>query len=109
MALQKTVTDDRGNAGNYWVIRELSLDPRAKMAEAHVVMFKDKATADANKNGDANTAMMADHRTMISGDDFNDLAVAALNADGQNPYAAAYEKIKLLTTPVDFTTRTTDA
>ncbi len=108
MALQKTATDARGNTGNYWPILELGLLPRQGAAKVHIVMFKDAATAAANKNGDANTAAMAGHRIALTGTDFDDLLAAALDPVNKNPYAVAYEKIKLLTTPVDFTTGTED-
>ncbi len=45
---------------------------------------------------------------VLEDDDFDDLGAAALDANGKNPYAVAYDKIKLLTQPVDFTVDTTD-
>lgn len=104
MALQKTVVGVSGDSGNYWPIRSLELLPRQDAVAVHILMFKDRATSEANKTGTANTREMAGQRYAIMDSDYD----AALKTAVEAVMALVYPKLKLLEKPVDFTVDTVD-
>ena len=107
MALQKTYTTPSGVDGNYWRITKASLD-RGDVSAMNVIicLFKDATAA-----GDGSSELMIQEYSWNteSPDEFTgSFDAATLDVVSQNPQERIYVRLKTLTTPIDFTTGTTD-
>lgn len=111
MSLQKTHTSSSGHDGNYWKITSLSI-ARGDCDAMNVLLslFKDSTAA-----GDGSTPLEVQEYSWNSDDTDDEVDeytgsfdVATLDVVNQNPQERVYVKLKTLTTPVDFTTGTTD-
>lgn len=103
MALQKTHTSPSGVDGNYWKIMQLDVDYVSQSIECNLCLFKDSTQAEAGSSALTNVTYEWGATEFDSHFDS-----AALDVVNQNPQERAYELIKTLTDPVDFTTGTTD-
>lgn len=103
MALQKTVTNDAGVSADYHRIEDLRFNYDDSVVRFNVEEYLD-ATARSGGKVPLNTTEYE-----VSGGDFTTyFAPAVLDVVNQNPQERAYEWLKTQTTPVDFTTGTTD-
>jgi hypothetical protein len=103
MALQKTHTSPSGADGNYWRIMQINIEHNAETVYCNLCLFKDSTASDNDKNPLDNIDFEWDQTVFDSHFD-----AGALDVVNQNPQERAYEYIKTLTDPVDFTTGTTD-
>lgn len=103
MALQKTHTTAQGVSANYWRLELMRFDFDGKVAAFDLHLYKDST---ARSNGDK---FLESSEYFVRDTDFDTwFAPAVLDVLSQNPQERAYEYLKTLTTPVDFTTGTTD-
>ncbi len=103
MALQKSVTDERGVSANYWRIESVLFYLNVPKVSIQLELYVDAAARTASKRPLETT----EHN--VEGGDFTTyFAPTALDVVSQNPQERAYEYLKTLATPVDFTTGTTD-
>ena len=103
MALEKTVTSRQGVSANYHRIDRLRIDADQSVLHFDVELYKDSSA----RSGGDEPLQMSEYE--VSGGDFSTyFAPSVLDVVDQNPQERAYEWLKTQTTPVDFTTGTTD-
>lgn len=98
MALQLSREMPSGTTGSYWKIGKLVL-MKDDQTHCNLELYLD---ADARTNG--KEPMMTQDFVWAGGD--NPCTVAAMDVEASNPFHLVYEKIKTMTTPIDFTTAT---
>lgn len=97
MALELAHEMPSGVSGNYWRIVSLQLQKKQNTTTVSLGLFLDHAASDADK------ALLHDVSYTWAGAD-NPCTVAAMDVADSNPYKLAYDKLKTLTAPIDFTT-----
>jgi hypothetical protein len=103
MALQKSVTSQQGVSADYHRIQLVSLYLDDSRVLIELSLYKDAA---ARAGG---SRPLETKEYSVSGSDFTTyFAPEVLDVVNQNPQERAYEWLKTQTTPVDFTTGTTD-
>ena len=107
MALQKTHTNDQGVDGNYWRIDEAKLNRHEfKACNVTLSLYKDSTAA---SNNDAPLHVESYSWNTEAPDEYTgSFDAATLDTLNYNLHERVYEKLKTLTTPIDFTTGTTD-
>jgi len=103
MALQKSVTSAQGVSANYYRLDNININADQTTVRFDVQLFLDAAARSSGKSP------LEYHEYIVDGGDFTTyFATAVLDVVNQNPQERAYEWLKTQTTPVDFTTGTTD-
>jgi len=106
MAIQKTVTSSQGISADYHRVTDINFylnDDANKRVVVEVALFKDAA---ARSGG--NKPLDKTEYEVLGADYTNYFSSTVLDVADQNPFERAYVYLKTLTTPVDFTTGTTD-
>ena len=103
MALQKTYESDSGASCNYWKVTYLLVDYARQAVECHLCLFVDAAASAAGKQA-AHLVRYEWGATEFA----SHFEASVLDTVNYNPQERAYDLIKTLTDPVDFTTGTTD-
>lgn len=108
MALQKTHTTGSGVDGNYWRVINFHVDPKGKILELQLGLFKDKASSDAGNDVLEQRHFVFSYDTEETDHWTGFFEPATLDTANYNPLERIYEKLKTLTAPIDFTVGTTD-
>lgn len=103
MALQKTHTNDQGVSANYWRIESVLFYLDSPRVSLQLELYLDSAARSGGKS-----PLQSTEYNVEGGDYTTYFAPAVLDVVNQNPQERAYEYLKTLATPVDFTTGTTD-
>ena len=103
MALQKTHETASGASGNYWKVMQLNVDYNQEQIYCNLCLFVDAAASAAGKNPIGNAEWEWGSTEFAS-----HFEASVLDTVNYNPQERAYDLIKTLTDPVDFTTGTTD-
>lgn len=103
MALQKTTTTDQGFDADYHRVDSLRIWVKDERIVFDLQTYKDAAA----RTGGSSPVQVREYE--LSGPDFTTwFAASVLDVVNQNPQERAYEWLKTQTTPIDFTTGTTD-
>lgn len=101
MGLQLTHETAQGVSGNYWRVSEVYIHPKNEQVRAELCLFVDKAASDAGK-----TCLLKHIYDWGSTEYTSHFTPAVLATVDMDPQERAYELIKTLTDPADFSTAT---
>lgn len=103
MALQKSVTNDQGITAEYWRIESVLFYLDSSRVSLQLELYLDAAARGAGKK-----PLESTEYNITGGDYTTYFSSTALDVVNQNPQERAYVWLKTQTTPVDFTTGTSD-